>query len=188
MNKAIFLDKDGTLIRDIPYNVDPSLIVLTPNAVQALTMLQDNEYMFFVVSNQTGLALGHFTLDELEKASLHLCTLLFNEGVGLDAFYYCPHRGDDCSCHKPAPGLLLQAALDHDLDLSASWMIGDILNDVEAGHRAGCHTILLDNGNETEWRMDSVLRIPDHTVSDLRDAADIILSQTKTYAPDSSQL
>ena len=73
--------------------------------------------------------------------------------------YYCPHYPDgkiqkykiECDCRKPKPGLILQAAREHDIDLSNSWMIGDILNDVEAGNRAGCKTILLDNGNETEW-------------------------------------
>jgi D-glycero-D-manno-heptose 1,7-bisphosphate phosphatase len=181
MKKAVFLDKDGTLIRDIPYNVDVSLITLTPNAVEGLKMLQDNGYLLIVVSNQSGLALGYFSEKELAAASTHICSVLQEYGIELHAFYYCPHAGEDCSCRKPLPGLLLQAARDYDIDLSCSWMVGDILNDVEAGRRAGCRTILVDNGNETEWHIDA-FRVPHHSVKDLRAAADVILSQNEVYA------
>jgi D-glycero-D-manno-heptose 1,7-bisphosphate phosphatase len=80
-----------------------------------------------------------------------------------------------CSCRKPLPGLLLAAARDFAISLPDSWMIGDILNDMEAGKRAGCRTILVNNGNETEWRLDE-FRKPDHMVEDLKEAAGIILS------------
>jgi histidinol phosphatase-like enzyme len=92
----------------------------------------------------------------------------------LDGFYYCPHAPDaGCDCRKPAPGMLERAAREHGVDLRASWMIGDILDDVEAGRRAGCRTILLDNGNETEWR-DGEQRCPDYVARDLAQAAAII--------------
>jgi histidinol-phosphate phosphatase family protein len=181
MRRAVFLDKDGTLIRDVPYNVDVALITLMPHVVEALRMLQEEGYLLIVVSNQSGMGLGYFGEKELQAVSVHLDRLLGAYGIKLHAFYYCPHVEGTCNCRKPLPGLLLRAASDYDIDLSGSWMIGDILNDVEAGRRAGCRTILVDNGNETEWRMDE-LRIPHHHVKDMRGAAKAVLSQKNDYA------
>jgi histidinol-phosphate phosphatase family protein len=92
----------------------------------------------------------------------------------LDAFYYCPHLPEaGCDCRKPAPGMLERAAREHGVELAQSWMIGDILDDVEAGRRAGCRTILVDNGNETEWRAGES-RSPHYVARDLPQAAEII--------------
>lgn len=177
----MFLDKDGTLIRDIPYNVNVTLITLMPYAVEALEMLQKEGYLLIIISNQPGVALGYFGVKELQGVSVHLDRLMGAYGIRLHAFYYCPHVEGTCSCRKPQPGLLLHAAEDYDIDLPGSWMVGDILNDMEAGRRAGCRTVLVDNGNETEWRMDE-LRVPHYCVTDLRAAAGAILSQNETYA------
>lgn len=181
MNKAVFLDKDGTIVENVPYNVSPELIVLDKDAVEALLMLQEMDYLLIVVSNQAGIAKGFFTEKELAKANQHLAALLLQQGVKIDAFYHCPHHPDGiiaeyavkCSCRKPAPGLIQQAAEEFAVDLSRSWMIGDILNDVEAGKRAGCRTILYNNGNETEW-LPGKYRTPDYTVRSLRKAAAVI--------------
>lgn len=181
-SKAIFLDKDGTLIHDVPYNIDPARIELMPGAVQGLKMLQGAGYRLIVVSNQSGVARGYFAEAALMPVEERLRDLLARGGVLLDGLYYCPHHPQGrvaeyaihCACRKPAPGLLLQAAQEHDLTLHSSWMIGDILDDVEAGRRAGCQTILIDNGNETEWEL-SPQRRPDHIVGDLVAAAQAIL-------------
>jgi len=181
MNKAVFIDKDGTLVKNVPYNVDPEKMMIEPNAVEALTLLQQHDYLIVVVSNQAGIAKGYFDEKDLMKANSHLAGLLAAEGVFIDAFYYCPHHPDGtiaayskkCDCRKPAPGMLLRAARELQIDLADSWMIGDILDDVEAGHRAGCKSILYDVGNETEWVMDR-FRQPDHKITDLLKAADII--------------
>lgn len=181
-HRAIFLDKDGTLIDDVPYNVDPAQMRLAPKAGVALRRLA-REYRLFVVSNQAGVAHGFFTEDALPAVERRLRQLLADEGVALDGFYYCPHHpsGVDrryrcrCTCRKPQPGMLLQAADEHLLDLSRSWLIGDILDDIEAGHRAGCRAVLIDNGGETEWQL-SELRRPDVVVADLDAAADRILA------------
>lgn len=178
---AIFLDKDGTLIDDVPYNVDPDQISLAPKAAAALRRLAP-KYRLFVVSNQSGVAHGFFTEDALHGVQRRLRQLLRDEGVELDGFYYCPHHpsGIDlryrsrCACRKPRPGMLLQAANEHLLDLARCWMIGDILDDIEAGHRAGCRAVLVDNGGETEWQLSEVRR-PDFVVADLDAAADEIL-------------
>lgn len=185
---AVFLDKDGTLIEDVPYNVDPELISLTDNAGPGLALLLECGYRLFVVSNQAGVGLGYFSAAALGQVSQRILQLVACEGAGLHGFYYCPHAPAEagspaCNCRKPAPGLVLQAAEQHDIDLARSWFIGDILDDVEAGHRAGCRSILLDNGNETEWVM-SPLRKPDFLARDLLDAAShIAMLQLLSHTP-----
>lgn len=177
-NKAIFLDKDGTLVNDVPYNVDPDLVTLSPNAAEGLRLFSRLGYLLLLVSNQPGVAHGYFHESALDGVWRRLDRLLDAEGVHLNGYYYCPHHAQGsvgkyaqaCDCRKPLPGMLLQAAAEHGVDLAASWMVGDILHDVEAGRRAGCKTILIDNGNETEWEL-SPLRMPNLMAPDLETAA-----------------
>ena len=179
---AVFLDKDGTLVEDVPYNVDPGRLRFTPHALEGLALLAAAGLPLIVVSNQSGLATGRFERADLARLQRALVARLHAEaGVTLAGFYVCPHApGADgrpaCLCRKPAPGLLRQAAHEHGLDLARSTMVGDILDDVEAGHRAGCAAVLLDVGNETEWR-DGPLRRPEHRAPDLLDAARWILAR-----------
>jgi D-glycero-D-manno-heptose 1,7-bisphosphate phosphatase len=185
MNKAVFLDKDGTLIHDVPYNTDTSLIKFYDDAFKALQALSLQGYLLIIVSNQSGIARGYFTVEDFFKVEQHMMQQLAQQGIPLQGFYFCPHHPDgsnsafsiDCYCRKPNPGMLLHAAEEHDIDLSASWMIGDILNDVEAGNKAGCNTILIDNGNETEWIMNPQ-RQPGFTAASLLEAAEHILACT----------
>jgi D-glycero-D-manno-heptose 1,7-bisphosphate phosphatase len=185
-NSAVFLDKDGTLIRNVPNNVDPSKIKLSPGA-WGLKALSDAGYRLVVVSNQPGIALGYFSEGNLEEVGGKITGLLAALGVRLEGFYFCPHHPSGiiaafsgrCLCRKPEPGLLLKAALDLGLDLASSWMIGDILDDVEAGRRAGCRTVLIDNGNETEWAL-SDWRMPQAVAVGLADAAAKILGHPLT--------
>jgi D-glycero-D-manno-heptose 1,7-bisphosphate phosphatase len=181
-NKAVFIDKDGTLIRDVPYNVDPAKIVLEEGAIEALALLYQHDYMIIIVSNQSGIARGYFSSEDFELAKQALLQMLSEQGIYIDDFYYCPHHPEgnireysiECSCRKPQAGMLLQAADKHNIDMSRSWMIGDILNDVEAGHLGGCRSILIDNGNETEWILNET-RTPDYKARNLFDAARHIL-------------
>lgn len=186
VNRAVFLDKDGTLVEDVPYNVDPARLRFTPHAGEGLRRLVAAGYLVIVITNQPGVALGLFDAVALERLAQALSDRLRVEGVELSGFYACPHAEGppDCGCRKPAAGLLLQAAQEHQVDLSASWMIGDILNDVEAGRRAGCRTVLLDVGHETVWDL-SPLRRPLHRVADLRAAAQAILEDASA-APQQS--
>jgi D-glycero-D-manno-heptose 1,7-bisphosphate phosphatase len=189
-HQAVFLDKDGTLIDDVPYNVDPALIRLAPGAAEGLSVLAAAGFRLIVVTNQSGVARGCFREEALAAVETRLRELLGDLGVNLDGFYYCPHHpagtvreyAVSCLCRKPAPGLILHASRDLGIDLQRSWLIGDILNDIEAGRRAGCRTILLDNGNETEWVL-SAGRLPHHTAPDLAEAARIILCATGATAP-----
>ncbi|MBE9188922.1 HAD-IIIA family hydrolase [Gloeocapsopsis crepidinum LEGE 06123] len=180
--RAVFLDKDGTLIEDVPYNVDPKRIKLSEGAITGLQQLSEAGYVLIAITNQSGVARGYFQESALQAVKERLQQLLSPAGVSLSGFYYCPHHPEgmvkkytmQCNCRKPEPGLLLQAAVEHHLNLSQSWFVGDILNDVEAGRRAGCKTVLIDNGNETEWQL-SPLRIPHYTVADLAAAAQVII-------------
>jgi D-glycero-D-manno-heptose 1,7-bisphosphate phosphatase len=182
MHKAIFLDKDGTLVENVPYNVDLQKLKFCEGAYEALKRFSESGFKLFIVSNQSGVAKGHFKEDALLLLEKGIRRLFSHHNISLDGFYYCPHYeagiireyAVTCPCRKPKPGMLLRAAEEHHLNLKESWMVGDILNDVEAGNRAGCRSILIENGNETEWK-NGAFRKPYATVSNLIEAAEVIL-------------
>lgn len=177
-SKAVFLDKDGTLVEDVPYNIDPDLIRLADGAFESLRLLQEAGYKLIVVTNQSGIARGFFEEYDLHSVRGRLRELFTSAGVNLTGFYYCPHHPEgsvekysvECYCRKPNPGMFFRAALEHDIDLSESWMVGDILHDIEAGNRAGCRTVLVNNHNETEWDLRPI-RQPTFIVRNLTRAA-----------------
>lgn len=175
---AVFLDKDGTLVEDVPYNVDPARLRLVAGAGECLRRLRAAGYLLVMVTNQPGIALGKFSRADLERLRVALHERLADDGVSLDGFYFCPHaageRGPRCACRKPRPGMLVRAARELDIDLSRSWMAGDILDDIEAGRRAGCRTALVDVGSETCWQP-AAHRVPHAWVSNLRALADAIV-------------
>ncbi|MBA4142504.1 MAG: HAD family hydrolase [Nitrosospira sp.] len=174
LGKAVFIDKDGTLIHDVPYNVDPRRIELTEGIGAALHRMKNAGYKLIVISNQSGIARRLFNENDLLPVNQQIQALLGPYDARVDAFYYCPHGpGDGCECRKPMPGMILRAARDQAIDPRSSWMIGDILHDVEAGNRAGCRTIHFNNGNETEW-ITGNYRQPSHSVKNLAEAADVI--------------
>ena len=154
-----------------------------PGAAVALRRLHTQGYIFVVVSNQAGVAKGLFQESHLQPVRYKVESLLQSEGIELAGFYYCPHHPEglvaefrlSCSCRKPADGMIRTAGRELSIDLQRSWMIGDILNDVESGNRAGCRSILLNYGNETEW-LDGPFRKPDFVASDLVQAADFIIN------------
>lgn len=180
MRSAVFIDKDGTLVRDVPYNVDPARLAFQPGACAALAQLAEAGFALVVVTNQSGLARGRFTAAQFEQLRAALCERLLEHGVVLDAFMVCPHApGADgaptCACRKPAPGLFLEAARRCRIDLKRSWMVGDILDDVEAGHRAGCRSVLFDSGGETRW-LRGPGRTPDARVTTWPEVTRLILA------------
>ncbi|ARP76492.1 D-glycero-alpha-D-manno-heptose-1,7-bisphosphate 7-phosphatase [Bordetella genomosp. 6] len=183
LTPAVFLDKDGTLLEDVPYNVAPEHMRLARGAREGLRMLGRLGLPLIVVSNQPGVALGHFDTACIAPMAARLSTLCEQAGAPLSGFYWCPHHPQGriaayarrCACRKPAPGMLLRAAREHGLDLRRSWMVGDILDDIEAGHRAGCRSVLLDNGGETLWQA-GAQRTPTQCVPDLAAAAAAIVA------------
>jgi len=183
MRRAVFLDRDGTLIRNHHYGCNPDRIQLLDGVVEGLRLLQGEGYLLIVVTNQSGIARGFFTEDQLEVMHRRMAELLRRRGVHLSAFYHCPHHPDGvvpaysvaCGCRKPRPGLVLRACSDFKIDPASSWFIGDILDDVEAGKRAGCRSILLDVGSEGEPECPE--RVPDYVASDFLDAVRHLLEK-----------
>lgn len=191
LRPALFIDKDGTLVENVPYNVDPVLLRFMPGAGAALARLQRAGLALVVVTNQSGLARGLFTRAQFARLQQVLLQRLQEEfRITLDGMEVCPHGPDDqgrpaCLCRKPAPGMLIRAAHRHGLDLTRSWIVGDTLDDVEAGHRAGSRGLLFDSGGETVWRR-SPLREPDARFTDWTALADHVerhLAQTQPPAP-----
>jgi D-glycero-D-manno-heptose 1,7-bisphosphate phosphatase len=183
LRPAIFLDKDGTLLEDVPFNANPSRMRWAPGAPAALHMLGALAVPLFVVTNQAGIARGLLREADMDVIAGELRVRFVSCGAALAGYYFCPHApadegGEPCACRKPQPGMLVRAAADHGIALASSWMVGDILDDIEAGRRAGCRTILVDNGNETQWRL-SPERIPHARVSTLEEAAHVIVSECR---------
>lgn len=181
MRRAIFLDKDGTLIEDEPLSAETAGVRFYPNVFEGLRLLHRAGYALIVVTNQAGLAYGRFGEPEVRRMKSYLCERLAEAGIPLEGFYYCPHHPDGlvkcyavhCLCRKPQPGLLMQASSEMGIDMMQSWMVGDILHDVEAGRWAGCRTVLLNNGHETEWHLTET-RWPDYIAETLLEAAQLI--------------
>lgn len=175
--RAAFLDRDGCVIEEVDFLTRAEQLRLEPGAADAMRRLRDAGYALVLITNQSGVARGMLTEDELCGIHGHLESMLAGAGVTLSAIYYCPHLpgapakeyDQVCSCRKPEPGSILRAAKDHDLDLAASIMIGDSERDVEAGRRAGCRTVLLHHGSPPETTA------ADWTARDLAEAVERLL-------------
>lgn len=153
--KAVFLDRDGTINRYVGYLTNAEDFELLPGVAEAIRKINLSGYLAIVVTNQPSIARGELSYDGLDEIHKKMETLLGQQGAYVDHIYFCPHHPDkgfpgevpslkiDCGCRKPKPGMLLQAAEDFNIDLSASWMIGDDAKDVGAGKNAGCHTALI---------------------------------------------
>jgi D-glycero-D-manno-heptose 1,7-bisphosphate phosphatase len=152
MKKAAFLDRDGVINQRAPegeYTTTWEEMHILPGAAQAIGLLNRAGYLVVVVTNQRCVAKGLISSSQLENLHNRMCDELARGGGIIDAVYYCPHDfAPPCDCRKPKPGMLLQAAREHDIDLAASWMIGDSARDTGAGKAAGCRTIRLLDENE----------------------------------------
>jgi D-glycero-D-manno-heptose 1,7-bisphosphate phosphatase len=167
--KAVFLDRDGTINRYVGFLRKPEDFELLPGAAEAIRKINASGYLCIVVTNQPIIARGEVSVAELDEIHNKMETLLGLEGAYIDGLYYCPHHphkgyeGEipelkiDCNCRKPKPGMLLQAAGDFHIDLGQSWMIGDGENDVLAGQNAGCRTALIRSGAGAACEADVVV-------------------------------
>jgi D-glycero-D-manno-heptose 1,7-bisphosphate phosphatase len=144
MKPAIFLDRDGTIIVDKNYLNDPNQVEFLPQAVEALKELQTMGYKLIVVTNQSGIARGIVSEENLHKIHRRINEFLLPQGITIDAYYFSPHAADsDHPTRKPNPGMIEQAIKDHKVNRAKSWMIGDRMSDVQAGHNAKMRTVLL---------------------------------------------
>ncbi len=180
LSRAVFLDRDGVLIEDVDHLTSADQIEILPCVPEALARLRAAGWKLVIATNQSVVARGWITEAGLREIHRVLLDRLRARGAEIDAVYYCPHHPDGavaafrgvCECRKPNPGMLFQAAHNHHLDLAASIVIGDALTDVEAGHRAGCRTVLLGGAGERGGCVS-----PDYVAHDLEGAADWILTR-----------
>ncbi len=176
--KAVFLDRDGTIVEERGYITVPDDVALIPGAAEGIAALRAAGWKVLVVSNQGAVAKGLLTEDDLSQINLRMVALLAAAGAQVDGVYCCPHHPDgtepeyaiDCDCRKPRPGLLEQAARDHDLDLPECVMVGDTARDLEAGRAAGVAStvlVLTGHGPKTIGEEHGA----DHVAKDLAEAA-----------------
>ena len=178
MTKAVFLDRDGTIIRDIVYLNDPDKIETFTESYEAIKALNANGYLVFLATNQSGVARGIVDENILKKINAMITQDFKNHGAIITESFYCPHAVDaGCLCRKPNPGMLKTAALRHGVDLAHSWMIGDRMTDVVAGRNAGCQTILLQN--ETTPPVDPTYPKAENICDGLLSASKLIIAKQK---------
>jgi D,D-heptose 1,7-bisphosphate phosphatase len=194
-NKAIFLDRDNTIIEDPGYINNPDQVKLLEGAPEALSSLKALGYKLVVVSNQSGVARGIVTEEVLGQIHKRLGQLLAEKGVSLDRRYYCPYHIDgvipkyrkDSDWRKPNPGMFLAASRDMDIDLKESWMVGDTTGDIEAGARAGCRTIMLA-GRTHEQKLQPGAPAPDYRAVNLKEVVNIIKMKSRSAQKPASVL
>jgi D-glycero-D-manno-heptose 1,7-bisphosphate phosphatase len=197
-DKAIFIDRDDTLIKDPGYISSPDQVELLDGAAEALIKLKELGYKLIVASNQSAVARGMVTEKVLDKIHDRLKQLLAEKDAFLDRIYYCPYHPDgvvpkyrkESKNRKPNPGMLLTAAKELDIDLSQSWCIGNSDRDIEAGHRAGCKTILIDapsRQKQSDPRSSQSGVTPDYRGVNLREAVNIIKKHLRSSAGTQTQ-
>jgi len=182
---AVFLDRDGTLIEHVPYLADPAMVSLLPGAAEALKRLCRSGFASVLVTNQSAIGRGLLAVNRLDEIHMELNRQLALQGATIDGIYYCPDAPqiDDRTVvehadRKPGPGMLLRAAADLNLDLAASWMVGDLISDVLAGLNAGCKSILVQSGQTSGGEVDAIACLAP-VVADLTAAVDLILDDLK---------
>lgn len=147
MNKAIFLDRDGTINVDVDYLHETDRLRFIPGVPEALTRLKRMGYYLIVISNQSGIGRNYFGREDVERLHVYMNARLEELGVRIDAFYYCPHvEADHCTCRKPETGMFVQAAGEWNLNMSDSYMVGDRETDILASRELGCRYALLMSG------------------------------------------
>ena len=182
-SKAVFLDRDGTIIEDSGYISSPDQIKFIPGSIEAIKQLNQAGYKVIIISNQAGIARGLLTEDMLQTIDKIIHRQILSGGGHIDASYYCPHHPEHgvypykqvCECRKPHPGLIKRAVRDQALELAGSFMVGDKSSDVETGKRAGVKTVFVrtGHGREDETKLKEK---PDHRADNLAEAVRWILN------------
>ena len=169
LKTALFIDRDGTLMEEVDHCCDPAQVRAYPGAAEELERARTLGWLVIIVTNQSGIGRGYFTVEQFESVQRELIRQL---GGFIDASYMAPDHPDNPSPRrKPSPGMLLEAAAEHGIDLSASWMIGDKAIDIECGHNAGTRTILVETG----YGKKTAECAPDHRAPTVTEAIRIIL-------------
>ena len=183
MKRAVFLDRDGTINEQMGYINHISRFRLLPKVAEAIRMLNENDYLVVVVTNQSGPARGYFPIELVHEVNRHMQRLLKNEGANVDAIYFCPHLPEDgCNCRKPKTGMIEMACRDMEIDLSRSYVVGDMCDDIELAKNAGIKGIMVKTGyglGEIEYRLPKKNIKPDYIADDLFSAVTWILENDK---------
>jgi len=172
---GVFLDRDDTLIKDVPYLDDPDMIELMPGAAEMISILNKKGIPVIMITNQSGISRGFFDEDALGEVHEELVSMLAAEGARLDGIYFCPHHPKgkireysiQCKCRKPEPGLLIKAADDLDLDLEKCYLVGDKADDMEAIHRVKGKAVLMKHQSKGDF---AGMSKPDYKADNLKDA------------------
>ena len=185
--RAVFLDRDGTINEEVGYLSNPEGFILIDGSAEAILRLNRAGLFVVVVSNQSGVARGYFTEDDVKRVNDRMIEELEKVGARLDRIYYCPHHpevGDGkyrvkCRCRKPMPGMIEEAEKMLPIDVSRSFVVGDHIGDIELAHNVGASSVfvLTGHGGEEYEKMIEKGVIPDHTADDPRAAVDIILKK-----------
>ena len=187
MNRAVFIDRDGTISEEVGYVNHPSRFHLLPRSAEAIRLLNEAGWLAILVTNQAGVARGYFSEDMIKQVHERLNSELERAGARLDAIYYCAHHPSvgeapyrsDCDCRKPKPGLILRAVTEFDIDLASSWMIGDRLGDIQLAQNAGVNSgFVLTGSGRGEWehQRSSWTVEPDLVAEDLLEAVQKIIA------------
>ncbi|MFC1947583.1 D-glycero-beta-D-manno-heptose 1,7-bisphosphate 7-phosphatase [Chloroflexota bacterium] len=173
-NKAVFLDRDGVICKDVNYCSRTEDFELLPTVPQAIKLLNDHDYLTIVITNQSGIARGYFTHETLTDIHQKMIDELSRFDARIDDIRYCPHHPDEaCNCRKPKTALFEQAIQEHAINITASFIIGDRQQDIDAGRTLGCRPILVTTGPD---HSEESLKEADYTASSLLDAVNWILN------------
>lgn len=173
-NRAIFLDRDGVINKEVNYLSDLSDFEFIEGSIEALKILNQKRFLLIVISNQAGIARGYFTEETLKKIHEKMIKILNQNDTKMDAIYYCPHHPKftgPCDCRKPNPGMILKAKLKYNIDLKRSYMVGDTLNDIKTGKAVKCKTVLVltGYGKDEQKKIRSI--VPDMIFKNLKEFA-----------------
>jgi D-glycero-D-manno-heptose 1,7-bisphosphate phosphatase len=181
LRPAVFLDRDGTISEEVGYLNHISRFHMFPFAPAAIRKLNESGLLVFVITNQSGVGRGYYPESLVREVHDLMAQQLAKARAHLDGIYYCPHISSDaCACRKPAPGMLVQASAEHDVDLTRSFVVGDRHSDVELAHRVGARSIMVRTGygeGEILWHASRWILKPDFIAVDLSAAANWILEQ-----------
>lgn len=175
--KAVFLDRDGTIARDVHYCCRPEDLEILPTVPDAIRLLNEKGFKVVVITNQSGIARGYFTEETLAQIHDKMRRELARYGAWVDAIYYCPHHPDDkCECRKPKTALFHRAAKEHDIDFDVSYVVGDTQMDIAAGKALGCRTILVTTG---PGKGEGIVDAPHYIADSLLEAVQWVEKQAK---------
>jgi histidinol-phosphate phosphatase family protein len=181
MNKAVFIDRDGTIARDVNYCRHPDDFEILPGVCEGIRLLNENKFLTIVITNQSGLARAYFTEEILENIHNKMRSCLAMEGAHIDAIYYCPHHPDSgCDCRKPSAKLAYKAISDFEVSCEHSYVIGDRLMDVQLARNIGCKAIMIDNERGRKELTGHNIQ-PDYIATDMIAAAEWVIKHSNSF-------